>query len=107
MKLNDGSVTCVFDDEQESRVRFCCLTDKCESYSIPGGEYGEYIFTICLEEAEIKVTVFNTNWWNVADIILICGIDTECHTMTYVLEDQHGVVSAEEDGKTYVIGTMI
>lgn len=105
VKLGEGSVSCVFEDEreQEMRVRFLRLSEEFESYSIAGGEYGVYTFTLRSGDDIVQVSIHNTNWWNVADLVLVYDIDHEDHTMIYAVHDRSGVISAEEDGRTYVI----
>ena len=109
VELTEKNVTCIFDEapEQELPVSFKRVEYFNQEFSVAGGEYGGYTFTIQSGDNIIKAGIHNTNWWNVANINLIYDIDTENHTMSYIFYDQSGVISAEEDGKTYVLGAMV
>lgn len=107
--LTEKSVTCVFDEATEHELPVSCkrVSYFNQNFSVAGGEYGSYTFTIQSGNNIIKVEIINTNWWNVATINLIYDINTENQTMSYILYDQSGIISAEEDGKTYVLGAMV
>lgn len=109
VELTEKSVICVFDDVscQEQKVSFNRISSFNQEFSVSGGEYGVYHFTLFSDGAEIQVSIHNTNWWNVARINLIYDIDTENHTMSYILYDHSDVISAEEDGKTYILGAEV
>ena len=100
VELTEKNVACIFDEapEHDLPVNYKRIEYFNQQFSIAGGKYGDNI---------IKAGIHNTNWWNVANINLIYDIDTENHTMSYIFYDQSGVISAEEDGKTYVLGAMV
>ena len=109
VELTEKNVTCIFDEapEHDLPVNYKRIEYFNQQFSIAGGKYGGYTFTIQSGDNIIKAGIHNTNWWNVANINLIYDIDTENHTMSYIFYDQSGVISAEEDGKTYVLGAMV
>lgn len=109
VELTEKSVSCVFYEEpvQKQSVRFNRISDVNQEYSISGGQYGFYTFIIHSGDAVIEVGIHNTNWWNVATVNLEFDIDTEKHIMTYIVYDQSGTISAEEDGRTYVLGVDV
>ena len=109
VELTEKNVACIFDEapEHDLPVNYKRIEYFNQQFSIAGGKYGGYTFTIQSGDNIIKAGIHNTNWWNVANINLIYDIDTENHTMSYIFYDQSGVISAEEDGKTYVLGAMV
>ena len=109
VELTAKDVSCLYTCEggQEQPLHFNRVSAIQQEYSIRGDGYGPYEFIIHFDGEEIRVELWHSNWYNVKHVNFIYEINTENHTMSYILYDESGTVAAEPDGKTYTVGCMI